>query len=314
MTNHSFSENETKNKRQKKHGKLKIKEECKRKKIKKEKQDRIDHSKSSRKSKDPDKDKMDEQNLMSVLELLELQARARAIRSQLALENSRKTQEQEKNNANVAKIEESDNEDAIIIESPKNIEIIITSSESENDDSGKSGLERRKSNSAYKDNYNGNENATKEISYSAKEKQVKSDTEDKERNQLEQTDKETEGEGSCGNKDMEIKDKPSGDKNCRAKITNVETFIITPPKNSMTSINDEKDKESKNKNRLNKQKSKDSESESDKEKIKNNKPKNKVEHDSNQTEIHKTQTTVADEGDGIIINMEQSEIDCIISD
>lgn len=78
-------------------------------------------------------DEASEEHLMSVLELLELQARARAIRSQLALENSKKSQELgdkiKKNDAN------SDGDDAIIIESPKNEEIVITSSDSEKEES-----------------------------------------------------------------------------------------------------------------------------------------------------------------------------------
>lgn len=63
---------------------------------------------------------------MSVLELLELQARARAIRSQLALENSKKEQ--------VVKVEddlkgelEHDDGDDVIIEIPKPDEIVISS-------------------------------------------------------------------------------------------------------------------------------------------------------------------------------------------
>lgn len=69
-----------------------------------------------------------EEQLMSVLELLELQARARAIRSQLALESRKKEQEkvEKKRTENI-----SDVDDAIIIESPRNDEIIITSSDSE---------------------------------------------------------------------------------------------------------------------------------------------------------------------------------------
>lgn len=78
-------------------------------------------------------DEASEEHLMSVLELLELQARARAIRSQLALENSKKSHEHEdKKNKNDAN---SDADDAIIIESPKNEEIVIASSGSENEDS-----------------------------------------------------------------------------------------------------------------------------------------------------------------------------------
>lgn len=70
---------------------------------------------------------------MSVLELLELQARARAIRSQLALENSRKAKEKAQEEEKGKTVDSSDVEDAIIIESPKNEEIVITSSDSEVD-------------------------------------------------------------------------------------------------------------------------------------------------------------------------------------
>lgn len=100
------------------------------KKIKKEKNG------ADTSSTDKGKTKTDEQNLMSVLELLELQARARAIRSQLALENSKKEQiikveDEEKN--------ESDNGeegDDIIIEIPKPDEIVISSESDEENERG----------------------------------------------------------------------------------------------------------------------------------------------------------------------------------
>lgn len=74
-----------------------------------------------------------ETDLMNVLELLELQARARAIRSQLALEaeNKKKTPTDTASNANK---EDSDPE-AVILNSPKQNEIVISSSESDNDTS-----------------------------------------------------------------------------------------------------------------------------------------------------------------------------------
>lgn len=80
-------------------------------------------------------DEESEEHLMSVLELLELQARARAIRSQLALENAKKARgkEQEEEKEKIADC--SDVEDAIIIESPRNDEIVITSSDSETENS-----------------------------------------------------------------------------------------------------------------------------------------------------------------------------------
>ncbi|XP_023029778.1 uncharacterized protein [Leptinotarsa decemlineata] len=120
------SDKESRPKHHRKH-KTKVKDEPKKKRVKKEKRDV-----SAEKSKDSSKNQMSEQNLMSVLELLELQARARAIRSQLALESTRKAEEAAKAAADV---ESSDNEDAVIVESPKNLEIIITSSDSENENS-----------------------------------------------------------------------------------------------------------------------------------------------------------------------------------
>lgn len=89
-----------------------------------------DQNKSKRQRTGDIIDDASKEHLMSVLELLELQARARAIRSQLALENNKKNQEKEKKE----KVESSsDIEEAIIIESPVYDEILITSSDSEND-------------------------------------------------------------------------------------------------------------------------------------------------------------------------------------
>lgn len=73
---------------------------------------------------------------MSVLELLELQARARAIRSQLALETVNGKEEQSSKESQV-KEEDSGDSDAIVIESPKRDEIVITSSDSEVEDKRK---------------------------------------------------------------------------------------------------------------------------------------------------------------------------------
>lgn len=274
---------------------------------------------------------MDEQNLMSVLELLELQARARAIRSQLALETNKKTQEQKKNEKNDAKTEESDNDDAIIIESPKNIEIIITSSESENEDAIRKTSEKRKSASEYTNNSNGHEKVGQEDEIVAKQtfcfttdinsKEVKGNDEredklatqhDSEQNQADETNKMTEDGGE--NMDESTRDKSSDDKTSQAKnkITNVETIIISPAKNA------KKDKETKRakdrRSKLERQKSQDNDSGSEKVKMKTEKLEDEVKRDPNETELYKTQTSVTDEGDGIIINMEQSEIDCIISD
>lgn len=69
--------------------------------------------------------------LMSVLELLELQARARAIRSQLAIESEVKEVTEVSQNGNVKKEQQSDSDD-VIIESPKHKEILIMS-DSEDD-------------------------------------------------------------------------------------------------------------------------------------------------------------------------------------
>lgn len=103
---------------------MKVKEESKDSKgIKKE----IKSDKNKKNKGDDKNSETNDKQLMSVLELLELQARARAIRSQIALENSRKTQEQETEQ----RVDISDAEDAIIIESPRNEQIIIASSDSE---------------------------------------------------------------------------------------------------------------------------------------------------------------------------------------
>ncbi|KAK9878987.1 hypothetical protein WA026_003804 [Henosepilachna vigintioctopunctata] len=72
------------------------------------------------------------ENLMSVLELLELQARARAIKSQLLIESS-KTQENVCDTKSSPTNENMDSDDDVIIENTKTEEIIITSSESEDD-------------------------------------------------------------------------------------------------------------------------------------------------------------------------------------
>ncbi|KAB0802965.1 hypothetical protein PPYR_05151 [Photinus pyralis] len=72
--------------------------------------------------------------LMSVLELLELQARARAIRSQLAIEAENSKSGKSRQESKAVKQEDSDS-DAVIINSPSHNEIIITSeSERENED------------------------------------------------------------------------------------------------------------------------------------------------------------------------------------
>ncbi|XP_018561744.1 myb-like protein X [Anoplophora glabripennis] len=323
------SENENNKKRHKKHGKIKIKEECKRKKVKKEKQDKTDHSKSSKKSKDPDKDKMDEQNLMSVLELLELQARARAIRSQLALESSKKAQEQGKSEAKEARTEGSDNDDAIIIESPKNIEIVITSSDSETEDKERNSSEKRKNTSERENNcgeigsdktsqkgidlkedsVKESENAAKKKFNSTNEssKPVKSSSESgqklesddhDEKDVLEETSESREKEfGKSENKNTEV----------RNKIINVETVIITPAKNAIVSSNVERNKEKEN------EKSSGNSEDSEKTKSKYKELENEKDNSSH-SKIYKSETNVADESDGIILNMEQSEIDCIISD
>lgn len=103
-------------------------------KIKIEKRDKLNNKEKSKKNKknninrkptDPSKETNKDQ-LMSVLELLELQARARAIRSQLALEHENKTGESS-TNTGVKNEHNSDSDDAVIIESPQHKEIVITS-------------------------------------------------------------------------------------------------------------------------------------------------------------------------------------------
>ncbi|CAH1960152.1 unnamed protein product [Acanthoscelides obtectus] len=134
------SDKESKRRRCRKH-RHKIKEEPQPKKVKKEKQAKPDKEipEKGKTAEDKSDNPVNEQNLMSVLELLELQARARAIRSQLALESNKK-QEKEKKKAQekeVAQDQDDGDDDAVIIELPKNEEIVITSSESENEDGEK---------------------------------------------------------------------------------------------------------------------------------------------------------------------------------
>lgn len=114
----------------------KIKEEPKEKrtKVKKEKT-KGKNEKRVLKNNDGIMDEASEEHLMSVLELLELQARARAIRSQLALENAKKSQEKKQEEEKEKTFNSSDVEDAIIIESPRNDEIVITSSDCETENS-----------------------------------------------------------------------------------------------------------------------------------------------------------------------------------
>lgn len=134
------------NKRKCKHKRKKIKEEPreKSKKVKKEKPDKdrtknIENIKEKLKHKEKvtPKDCIGEENLMSVLELLELQARARAIRSQLELENKKKQEQQNEAREDHNKTKENgkEDDDEIIIEVPQDIEIVITSSDSENETS-----------------------------------------------------------------------------------------------------------------------------------------------------------------------------------
>lgn len=108
------------------------------KRIKKEKGRKI--QKTSKKpdsmNQTPDKEK-----LMSVLEILELQARARAIRSQLALESTANKSEENKDTQPETK-DDSDPE-AVVIQSPKKEEIVISSSsDSENEEAGSSKKQR----------------------------------------------------------------------------------------------------------------------------------------------------------------------------
>lgn len=80
----------------------------------------------------PEKKQEDNEKLMSVLELLELQARARAIRSQLALE-AQKRQENATSEDKPINLNDNSDSDSVIIESPKCDEIVISSSDSENE-------------------------------------------------------------------------------------------------------------------------------------------------------------------------------------
>nr|CAH7741687.1 unnamed protein product [Callosobruchus chinensis] len=132
------SDNESKRRHCRKH-RQKIKEEPRRKKVKKERLDEHNTHQLEKGKTDKEKDDnpVNEQNLMSVLELLELQARARAIRSQLALESSKKQEETQKAKEKKAQNDDDDDDDDVIIEVPKHDEIVITSSDSENENNEK---------------------------------------------------------------------------------------------------------------------------------------------------------------------------------
>ncbi|KAL1505845.1 hypothetical protein ABEB36_005308 [Hypothenemus hampei] len=133
----------------KKHKRKKIKSEGKgkSKKIKKEHQDKDKKKEKARimekigrgeKVSVKEKETIGEENLMSVLELLELQARARAIKSQLELESRRKHEEQKKleetKENGQGDDDDNNDDDEVIIEVPQNSEIVITSSDSENEE------------------------------------------------------------------------------------------------------------------------------------------------------------------------------------
>lgn len=100
--------------------------------IKIEKGEKSKVNKHAKKRKENSQSDTDKNQLMSVLELLELQARARAIRSQLALVESDKKTDMADLETEVKK-EDSDS-DAVVIESPKLDEIVISSSDSEGND------------------------------------------------------------------------------------------------------------------------------------------------------------------------------------
>lgn len=105
----------------------------KNKRIKKEKGRKI--KKTSKKQ----EGQIGQEKLMSVLELLELQARARAIRSQLALETKVDKTDGETKNADKQPETTKDDSDpeAVIIQSPRKDEIVISSSDSEDGGSRK---------------------------------------------------------------------------------------------------------------------------------------------------------------------------------
>lgn len=138
-----FVDDET-NKSQHKHKRNRIKEEPtgKRRHVKKEKLDKnkvkeIKQVKEKlgrgEKANSKEKDAIGEENLMSVLELLELQARARAIKSQLELENKKKQEHKETEGNSIADFHKLEDDDEVIMQIPEQVEIIITSSDSENE-------------------------------------------------------------------------------------------------------------------------------------------------------------------------------------
>ena len=122
----SFSLAESSKKHKKKKHRTKVPKPIKQEKLEKP-------TKSKKRPNMPEKldNLMETDKLMSVLEILELQARARAIRSQLALENTSK--KDTITNVNIKEEISDDSDDAVIVESPRNAEILITSSESDGD-------------------------------------------------------------------------------------------------------------------------------------------------------------------------------------
>ncbi|KAJ8921992.1 hypothetical protein NQ315_008630 [Exocentrus adspersus] len=306
------SDDDAEKKKPKKH-KSKVKEEVKRKKVKKEKQDKAD-PKSSKKSKDSNKKALDEQNLMSVLELLELQARARAIRSQLALESAKKSQAKAQE-ASAAKAKGSDSEDgdAVIIESPKNIEIVITSSESENEDSNNATNQTALASTS-------NEKTGVKTTENGNLEEPSTCTNDKDAaNSIECSATEN-GSGEDGSKGVEKSSDTGLDKvtevkistQPKSKITNIEMVILRPSKNAIrasgseTSIALPGDEGKTKENDTEKEKPSESDSQDKEVTAKEvSEPTSKGEEDG---------SVDGDGNDGIILNMEQSEIDCIICD
>ncbi|KAJ8961863.1 hypothetical protein NQ318_021481 [Aromia moschata] len=285
------------------------------------------------------KKKGDEKNLMSVLELLELQARARAIRSQLALESKRKAELKENENKTIES--DDDNEDAVIIESPKNIEILITSSESENEESRKNvskiadcQTEENEQGSSSKQSVSGFEEEVLEYkekgSEIVSEKKVGNESSSIKVSEGNSIEIETVNKGNNGTENAgEQSNDPSTSKdhshsmstpaNPKQIIIN-EQIIISKPRTS--DIQSKMDKE----DVISKKRQLDEEEEGSLRNKRTDNDRELIDTQSNDEDYKtKTQTeesnsylqdkvSCMEENEGIIINVDQSEIECIVSD
>lgn len=245
-----------------------------------------------------------EQNLMSVLELLELQARARAIRSQLVLENKKKAEEMQKVKGTES-IESDDNDDAVIITSPKNEEIVITSSDSENDSSQISTI---------------NENtcdSTKEA-----EKSVEDDTSQPAEQDEMDVGRNTEPRTEIEKQAIEKEDQGSTSKASNNIIIYQNDIVLQSSKESVTAeiplpgspseeSSNSSDKRKRHKKCRHKNRERPTSNASDQIVEKRSEIVQKEVKGKTTVEVTNEEKANQDYGDDLVLNVEQSEIDCI---